>query len=284
MLTDPVYSMARVLRPFTGFETRYQGQLANIPVAFPGTLDRQAGKTGFDPNLLAGLPIQLGSRVLIWIPSVVNVAPDDEATVPLAYEYLVMFRMRSNQDYVAAFEANVPRNQIGAYHLARNELGAPADQNDATTGRIVIPAAQQTIAFEQSEPSTSADTTGDGTIHLRGQLIVPCAGFGVSGGMPAPFLPPPNSATAKGAVNQGIFSDGDAGTTGGPVYHPFWFDAEGDEMIIFARRAGISDTTLLTWDFTDGSLDRGFSNTYGSNNGQRPPIETMGIFVFTGTP
>lgn len=282
--------MARILKPFPNFESRYQGQPATIPIAFPGTIERNSilGKEGFDPNLIAGIPVPIGARVMIWIPVTLI-----DYFSPQPYQYQIIWRLRSIGDFVDAFTENVPRDQIGAYHLKRRELGVANDPADPSTRRVVIPAGIQTIAYEQPEPSTDVFTNANGVIHLRGQFIIPLGQLpdqGPGTGWQGPLLPPPRPGPPEvGILTQGVFpfTEGPTGATnggipGGPLYHPFWFDAEGDEMIIMATRVNDFDARP-NWDFADPDADQAFSNTYGTNNGTRTPVETVGIFVFTGT-
>lgn len=275
---DANFSMARILKPFPNFEARYQGQSAGLPIAFPGTLDRQAGEEGYDPFLEAGLPVPLGSRVLIYVP--LAIYSTATSTTLQTYAYQIIWRMRSIGDFLSAFEKNVARTEIGPYHLRQRDVGVPDDPANPTgTKRIVLPSSMQVLAYEQAEPSTSDTANVNGTIHLRGQKIIPNGAV-----PPGPILPAPAPLAARGVTGQGIFpftQDSEDTICGGPVYFPFWFDAEGDEMIIYATRANITEQTN-TWDFTTNT-DRPFSATYGTNNGTQAPVPSVGIFVFTGS-
>jgi len=294
MLVDPQYSTARILKPFTGFETKYQGKSSAVPIAFPGTIDRQAadGVPGFDPHLLAGLPVPLGSRIMIWIPlALVNVDETDEDLDPTAYTYQIVWRLRSSTDYIYTSTQNVPVDEQLVGHLRKRDQGAPNDPADPTaTQRIFLPSALKTIAYEQAEPSADPEVNANGSINLRGELVTPCGGSSDSSLWQGPLLPTADSPPNVGLTGQGVLpqlqdpsSTLNEGVPGGPIYHPYWFDAEGDEMMIFARRATPA-AFAVPWDFTDNTLDLGFSNIYGTNNGARPPIPSVGIYVFTGTP
>lgn len=278
---DANFSMARILKPFPNFEAVYQGASALFPIAFPGTLDRQAGEPGYDPNLLSMLPVPLGSRVMIWIP--LTIFNDDQGTFnQQTYQYQVLWRMRSIGDFQAAFQKNVPRDEIGSYHLRQRDIGVPNDPaNPQSTVRIVLPAAMQVIAYEQAEPTTTPSTYVNGTIHLRGQQIIPDGAIWAG-----PLLPPPAANTVHGIIGQGIFpftsGASDQGELGGPVFFPFWFDAEGDEMMVLARRVSVTEQDP-NWDFASPTVDQPFSATYGTNNGTRAPVPSVGIFVFTGS-
>lgn len=272
---DAQFSMGKILKPFPGFEQRYEGKANGFPVAFPGTLDQQAGQNGYDPFLLGMLPVPLGSRVMIWIPAAIY--NTDDTIQQESYTYQILWRMRSSGDYATTF-SRTARNETTQYHFSKREIGVPDDPaTPQTTQRIVLPAAMQTIAYEQPEPNTDPTVLANGVIHLRGQLVIPAGANWI-----APLLPPPlPDAPTQGIIGQGVFpftQGPEEAEAGGPVYHPFWFDAEGDEMMIIARRTEI---TPENWEF--GGTDLPFSATYGTANGTRPLNNHVGIFVFTGS-
>jgi len=274
---DAQFSMARIVKPFANFEARYQGNSAGFPIGFPGVLDRLAGNNGYDPFLLAALPMPIGARVMIWIPAAIYIT--ESAIQQTAYQYQILWRLRSTGDFVSSFDMNVPRDQTPQYHMRTRDVGVAEDPADPSgTLRYVLPAAMQTIAYEQPEPSTDPSTLANGIIHLRGQLIIPCGNHWV-----APLVPPPNPGPpVQGVFGQGVWpfsQEPEEAESGGPNFHPFWFDAEGDDMLILARRVTIGEDT--DWDF--GGVDRPFSSTYGTDNGTRNPAVSTGIFVFTGS-
>jgi len=264
VLADAQFSLARILKPFDNFEAVYQGQELTRPIAFPGTLDEDAGKPGFAPNLIAGISMPLGCRVMIWIPQTIF-----GYTSPTRYTYQVCWRLRSPADYTNDVTRGRSFGAQSTYSLPQQEVGVPGDLAlPEATKRFVLPAAMQSIAYEQAEPATALT---NGLVNLRGQLLT------TNGALwQAPITP----SGAQGQLTQGIFPDvpsvDDAG--GGPVFFPFWFDSEGNEMFILAQRETV---TAAEWDFT--ADDRAFSNTYGTNNGTRAPLATVGIYVFTGS-
>jgi len=270
MIVHPQWGTATVLQPFANFEDVYQGGFAGNPVAFPGTIDQQAtnGVAGFDPTLIAGTPVVLGSRLMLWIPLCML-----DYTVPTVYAYQLVWRLRSISDYVYTSEKNQATGDPPMpYHLKKRELGVENSPGDPTTQRIVVPAAADSVAYEQQEPS------GDGLngeLVLRGESVIPDGAL-----WDAPFTPNsyPGNPT-YGTVTQGIFPFATGQTPGGPVFFPYWVDAKGDELIILARRReyALDDE----WDFAND--DRSFSNTYGTDNGTRPRLETVGIYLFNGS-
>ncbi len=80
VLADAQFSIARILRPYTNFETQYQGQpvdrriMLSEVVNGPGGEARDdlaiKGQTGIDPELARGLAVPMGARVLIWFPKI----------------------------------------------------------------------------------------------------------------------------------------------------------------------------------------------------------------------
>ena len=263
VLADANFSLARILKPFANFEGVYQGQSTEIPIAFPGILDEDAGEPGFSPDLIKGIAMPFGCRVCIWIPQTIF-----GYVSPVRYTYQICWRLRNPQDYQNDVVRNREFGTQSTYSLPKQEVGVPADPTDpANTKRFVLPAAMQGLAYEQPEP---AGDLVNGLVNVRGQL------WTTDGALwNAPLTP--NGTT--GVITQGIFPEilgGDAGQ--GPVFFPLWFDAEGNEMIIFAQRRDI--VMGQTWDF--GGADRAFSNTYGTDDGARAPLDTVGIYVFTG--
>lgn len=269
-------SHSLVLKPPAGFENTYQGLDAEeFPIAIPGTLDFQAPKRGYDPALLAGVPIPLQSRLLLWLP--MRFTSEGQFAFS-TYIYRIMWRLRSQVDSNDAARSNNPGL---AGHLAQSRAGIPADNgaapNDQTQERVVIPVAQSSIAYEQTEPVTEENAF----VNLRGENIRVVgngyAGLSSVGTSQAPLLAPGQN----GVLGQGVWpfpSAGD-GTLGGPTYLPFQTDAFGDEYIILVNRISAG---APTWDFA--AADFGFSSLFGTANGTRStPVPSIGIFAMHGS-
>lgn len=274
-------SLARVLKPPTNFEDAYQGlNSTNVPIAIPGTLDFRAGTRGFDPQLLAGVSIPLGSRLLLWIPQ--SFADVGEGFPGDAYDYRILWRLRSQADAQLADQQqlgpeNPQRGIVG--HLQQQYAGIPADNgmapNDPTQERVVIPAALTSVAYGQTEPG--GDST-DGVTHLRGErLSVRGEGYGPNP-QQAPLVN--NNPGLLGVVGQGTqpFPLANLGRLSGPIYLPFETDAFGDEYLILVTRGTLGAST---WDFT--GADRHFSSIFGTDGGTRAPVAGVGIYAMTGS-
>jgi hypothetical protein len=256
---DAQFTNARVLKPFAGFEEVYQGESHAIPIAFPGTLDAQAGDDGMAPNLLAGAPIPFGSRVLVWIPVAVF-APNVSF-----YEYRFVWRLRNVRDF---------RTQRTAFHFPRQSPGAPDSTVPPAQPRFVIPAASDVVIYEQAEPAAGSFLPGVMRVLNQAYRI------GDGGGAGDPFLPP-GSPAATGIYQQGVLDPATAGaqSAGDPIFQPLWMDAAGDELIVLVTP---QDTTG-NWDFTNVAEDLPFSNIYGDGNGAHAIFRDVGIYLFTGT-
>lgn len=244
VMADAQLSIAGVLRPFPGFEQKYQGVPSSRPIAIPGTLDPRAGTAGYSANLLAGVAVPQGARLLLWIP----VCRSGETVTD--YSYTLVWRMKTP-------------NPGSVYHLGRTLPGAPGP-SDAE--RRTVPAAYHVVGFEATEP-----TSGPGEITIRVEKVTP-----VIDGESLELPLAPNGE--DGVLEQGVISPDTVGD-GSPSYVPFWTDVEGDELIILARRtdAGEEDT----WDFA--GADAAFSNLYGTGNGDHPVYPVVGILMQTGT-
>lgn len=267
---------ARVLKPPDNFEDTYQGLSAvNVPIAIPGTLDFRAGQRGYDPALMAGIPIPIGTRLLLWLPQAIAV--EGFPTTP--YEYRIMWRLRTQDDTNEAANRSPP-GQVGLVgHLNQALPGVPADNganpNDQTQERIVIPCALHSILFEQNEP---AGTFLDVTNNLRGERYsVRGQSYAPDGTGEAPFVV---GSGSRAIASQGVYASPGSGTGlfGGPTYLPWMVDAMGDEYILLVSR---SDAGTPNWDFA--STDFGFSRLFGTANGTRNPIPGIGIYALEGS-
>jgi hypothetical protein len=274
VLPDSQWTMFRYLRPFPNFERVYQGQSGSTPIAFPGELDQYAARNavGYDPNLIAGITVPLGSRVTIWIPQTLGPNFDEHGVnLPVVnelYQYQLLWRSRTTKDFVTGQASSIgtPIQSYSSYHLPTSGFGQPQISGNPNTQRYYLPGAIRTVAFEQTEPVG----TVPGVIHLRGEYLQPIGN---------PVWVPPLTPSGNAAVwQQGAYT-GFGPNPLGPSYLTFTTDAEGDELSILASKINPD----IAWNFA--SLDPGdlaFSNTYGTSNGQNPP-NPFGILVTTGT-
>jgi hypothetical protein len=272
VLVDPQWSMCRFLRPFPGFERVYQGKSGTLPIAFPGTLDlfAERGVQGYDPNLIAGITVPLGSRVTIWIPQ--TIAGYD---VNALYQYQILWRLRNVNDFRAGqSQGQVTQIQnYSSYHLVTSGLGQPnANPPSPLNSRFFLPGSTRTVAFEQAEPALGLP----GVVHLTGEMLQPT----LDPIWTQPLTPQGNLALWQ----QGTYLDSSHPNTGGPSWLTFTCDADGDEMSILAYKIPPGEGSPPDWDFTQPDPgDLAFSNTYGDGNGQNAPSPFTSIMVMTGT-
>lgn len=269
-------SNAVVLKPPVGFENVYQGRsVAQFPIAIPGTLDFRAGAQGYDPNLIGGIPIPLGSRLLLWLPQfIVN-----EGVEEIPYRFRILWRLRVVADAADAAERSrsssdprVPRGLQG--HLAGPSVGAQTDGGVSGTpgqNRIIVPACVNSVGYEQTEP---ASETGIATLNLyHEEVLVGGQSFDPTG---PPIL---NAGGTFGVVSQGIYPDTNADLIG-PSFLPFQTDAFGDEYMLLVHRAAGGEPN---WDFAAGGQDFQISQLFGTAGGSREVIPALGVYALQGS-
>lgn len=267
-MVDAQMTIAKPYKPFEGFEEVYQGVSASVPIAIPAVRDQRAGSTGFSPDLMTGIAVPEGARVLLWIP--MCFIADPESLDPFRfYSYTLAWRFNNLGDY----RAPPSKNRLGGarrkpFHLARQSLGQPDTTFSTPAPRTILPASWHVVAYEQSEP-----TTGPGESRLRIEKITP--ELDTLTEFIQPLLPDGKS----GVIQQGVFDPATSGGAQMPDFVPFWTDAEGDELFMLVTRRDPSGV----WDFTDPDLDLAFSNVYGTGNGAHPVFRDVGIYVQTGT-
>ena len=279
IIRTPEFSIASVIKPFANFESVYQGQpVLSNPLIMPGTSDPLAGKPGYDPNLLAGVPVPIGSDILIYIP---RILPVYGQTAPI-YSYTLIWRVRSQQEAVA------DENFLLSGNLGPRLPGVPDLTGTSPGPRFVIPAAMETLVFTDAEPSIPSIPAGQNARSLQIEI------FG--GVWQAPLMPnfPPGGVAASklnkaGVVSQGLYDDtavsgsgsdyARAGWRGAPSYNVLQRKSLGNELMIMVSRS--AETPNEAWDFAGSDVY--FSELFGTNNGARPPIPNTGILLFTGS-
>jgi len=279
-MVDAQLTTVRVLQPFPNFERVYQGQPAKTPIAFPGARDPRALKNepGFDPNLMLGIPVPEGARVILWIP--ICFAPVGSPGVnPLIPFQFYSYRLVWRYQNLGSFRDPPAKSRRPPWHFARQSPGAPDSSTGLDVPRVTVPASWHVVAFEQSEP-----TSGPGNIVVRVETITPR--IDSLNQLVAPLL----ANGQHGVIEQGVIDPNNTGGNGMPIFMPFWTDAEGDELIILANRTTITDADDV-WDFTQANNDPdapplgdlAFSNIYGTANGAHPVYRDIGIYMQTGT-
>lgn len=260
VLADAQFSNVRVFRPFAGFEEVYAGQSADTPIAIPGNLDSDAGKVGFDSNLIAGIPVPFGAKMVIWMPTIFNFSVEDGFTVR-PYRYTIIWRLRNLRDF---------RTKRVPYHFPRQTFG----ENQ----QFIIPSGVNTI-ITNAEPRSVDVTNGLFATYRSSDSEVGIENMSVRSVIPKPPLTP---AGEDAAFQQGL-AQGNVGSNTTVTFNPWQLDVMGDEMMLLVNKPE-GDTAV--WNFDDvGSAtnDAGFSAFYGTASGTRAPIANMGIYLFTGS-
>ncbi len=253
---DPQMSLVQPLRPIHNFEAVYQGQAGTVPIAFPGTLDPDAGKNGYAATLLAGVPVPLGSQLFVQIPMVI----DTYASVP-NYGYQFLWRIRNQQAFVSAITSG---RQVGGFHLPSQQPGRK-ESSASSDNLFFIPGASDVEVFEQAEPGGFSAAT----LNVRQRLYVPKL---------ADSWVQPLTADGDAAVwQQGAYQFSSNVNCAGPTWFPLWLRAGGDELTILVYKTNSG----VAWDFA--GADKGFSNTYGNNDNGLPLNPNIGILLSSGT-
>jgi hypothetical protein len=160
VVRTPEFSQARILKPFAGFEAKYEGlDPSEYPIAMPGTLDHMAGQPGYDPNLLSGVPVPMGSKIKLWLPRLQNPGPygSSPGAESLSYRYLLVWRVRSLTDA----NADLSRQLVG--HFGRALEGVPQEASPVAAissagPRIVLPAAITSVQLPGLAVSVAGET------------------------------------------------------------------------------------------------------------------------------
>ncbi len=254
--SDAQMSMLQSIRPLHNFESLYQGQAGTIPIAFPGTLDPDAGKDGYSASLLAGIAVPLGARLLVQIPMVI----DTYASVP-DYGYQFLWRIRNQ----SAFESAMTSGRLtGGFHLPSQQPGRKEIQS-SSSNLFFIPGASDVEIFEQSEPAGFSPAQ----LNIRQQIYVPK--------LSDSWVQPLTESGTPAVWQQGAYQFSSNVNCSGPTWFPLWLDSGGDELLILVYKTN----TGVAWDF--GGVDKGFSNTYGNNAGGLPLNPNIGILLASGT-
>lgn len=264
MTTDAQFSIANTLRPFPGFESVYQGQPVSVPIAIPGSLDSLAGKSEYDENLIAGTPVPFGSKLVVWLPTILRPVAAPQNFQVIKYRYLFVWRMRNLRDFKAT---RTP------YHIPRETKGA--------NSQAVLPASVNALAFESSRTDSfdfqgSSQPLSDTTTYP--EAIIPESFIAASSGV-NPLRAPLTPSGTEAAIQQGVTT---ARENSEVFYTCFQVDALGDEILILVNR---DDDSGETWDFSApgggfGGIDFQFSQLFGDNNGS--PNRDSGIYLLSG--
>jgi len=260
MTEEADFGIVRILRPYAGFETLYEGQPATGATAIPIMLSEggielddlaRDGVAGYDPDLVRGLPVPKGARVSIWYPTLAAASPPRLSP----YVYQILWRYRNTADY---------RRTRTPYHFPKQIEGV-AETVLNPGPRVVIPASLHTMIYNQTEPTIFSPVTQN--LHEEAVAI---------GG--ATINPPLNSNGNQGVIQQGILPSQPARRHTRPSFKILEVQAEGDELLIAVTRYDDLGGASSNWGFA--GVDAGFSNYYGNGSGIAYP--DLGVEVSVG--
>lgn len=275
VMADAQFGIAHILRPFANFNAVYAGIpsyrqiMVSEVVNPPGgeALDplAAAGTSGIDPNLVRGLPVPFGSRVVIWIPKIMpNIFPQ------IRYNWSISWRLRNVFDY---------RQTRAPYHYPKQGLGV-TDTSTVPPGlRTVIPAANQTIVYTQEPQPAGVTATVVSSMRIEDISAGGTYGPALVGSNGLPLTP----TGALGAIQQGLLDPavvgfGDDGLAQAPFYEMHEVQAVGDELLIGVWREP-AEAPNDVWDFD--SVDSSLFTFLG--DGRRGPMPDVGVLVMCGS-
>lgn len=259
VLADPQFSIVRVLRPFANYEAVYDGASAITPIMVTEdgqALDQRAGQDGYDPNLVRGVETPLGSRVLLWLPITFYQTGADPPVFEGVYRWQILWRFRNTFDF---------RQDRKPYHFPRQGLGAPDSTLTPPAPRVVIPAANNTITYIQTEPASPIARVVQ---NVRSEDL----NFG-SVNNSVPLTP----SGAAGVIQQGVADPTLLAGARGPLYQVHEVQALGDEMLLGVLRDNAGATN---WGFNEAGLfpanaDVNLSRLFGAG-------DNVGVYVSVG--
>ena len=291
VLADAQYSVGRLLRPFSGFDSVYQNQSCKRPIQFTedgsALADSATSQTATDadPRLIRGTSVPMGSKILLLLPAFVPVplwqgSVDNDVGF---YRYFLIWRYRNISDYR---ESNI---QGGGYHIGNRALGAP----DAGSSRFLKIAAFSSSSYASEEPgspslarvetayplATVDDCIQTIKIKATSQRETNSDESVVYTWPYVPLLPD----GTDGRYQQGVISGNESSLN---KYTPSWIVhetcARGDELLIGVFRdapstnGGALPPTVNSWNFSAGKPDYDLFTFINDS-------KENGIYLFTGT-
>lgn len=257
------FGLAKLLRPFKGWETTYQGksglsQIYFFPVDKDNwgiSRDPLAPLDGYHDNLGNAHAVPMGSLTYIWLPRLTYSAPPNR----VGYTWLIGWRMRT----LRCFQLK----KAGAYHLPFN--AQRGSRGEGFPVQVPLLYAADGVVYEQTESSTQLQRqhykqpeglnlgtigTGDAAIgaiagyHQDGQDVI------ITQGMEMPI-------GSRGNV-QGAFI-------------PIERRAEGDELVVSCFR---EDAGAAPYNFNAGGVDFDMADKINSTTS---PF--IGVYAWSGS-
>lgn len=263
-IADAQFGLAELIRAPDNFVTDYNGTPRPIPL--PGVLDEQAGRPGYDPNLIGGLPVPMGARLCIWLPFIWNNSPAGlNDPNDYSYVYKIVFRLRNPRD----FRNPAQGNRRKPYHLKDQSPGVADTSGPLPQPRFIIPACMWVVGYQQPEgrvivnPATGLNASNP-AVRTYAEGIMPNS----VGLQRAPFAPGAEPAVA--VFQQGVLDPGAPSVQNAnlPIFHPIFIDACGDDMIILIEKEQPDDIAPVNnWNFAGEDLQLATFFTSSNNSG-----------------
>lgn len=316
-------SIARLLRAPWNFEEDYTQKSGNQPILFthPFTpkpvaagkadtftaLDAEASlrnpPAGISPLLAKFCAVPIGSTVALYFPIIRTVDLSVFAQDGWAYVWRVLFRFRSVADYNRRKRFRVP------YSIGVGRFGASDTRSGTVFGRpglsvagprVVRPTSIESVIYNRSEPSATANPPFFGTLQSD-SIAIPVN----SGSVTIPPIYPGAGMAGPDTVNVLDYEQGeyDPNTTvpgqsprAGATHLSKFLKCMGNEIAVecFKYNLTVSGTpySARNWDFefdgegnVSGGEDYAFSQLLGvgaRGTGKTPPVDT-GVRIVTGS-
>lgn len=245
--------ISSILRPPNNYRTDYERKAVDSESGFPlyltsgGQLADEAGNPGYDQNLMRGLAVPMGSELILWIP---NLVWTDGAGATFPYEYMLIWRLRNVFDHR---QSRIP------YHFRGSEGSPDTRPTAAPPERTLIPAAYDTIVYDQSAPLVTAQRA----IQSARAQDVQFAATQLQGAAL-------DFAGTEGAVQQGVYDPTAVASATRPSYMTYRVKALGDELLLGIKRP--SGTPESGWAF--GGVDLNLATFLGDSTSKN------GVYVF----
>lgn len=268
VLADAQFGTERFMRPNEDFITQYDKTPIGNPLwLFPESspLDKQAGKPGYDPNLIRGLEVPVGARLIMKIPTMTYIETTGPPTLIVrSYIWAFIWRERNLFDY---------RTQRIPWHLPQGR--GPDDSAVAPPEpRVTLPATSNTVVYNQPEPVSAGLPDTLRAVQRARSEDIRFSTLTLSG----PLLPNGNI----GVIQQGLLDPAaffSLATEQSFMSHEI--QALEDELLIAVYR----NTGDVNWDFTPGTgADEQLGELLGNlGRGANGATDKIGVYVKAGT-
>jgi len=272
------YSLAQIVRPdLTAMSLQYQGKSRAIPICWPGKLDPIVDDTDAGEDMLvAGTPVSLGARVMIWFPVLCRWADQTRGAAQLIpYAWRMVWRLRNPQYYTKMYQKG---QLIGGYHFPNAAVSGVSSQGYPM---VTVPAAVDVALTLDYEGVPSFDDPVDvgqteRPIYLSETVVQPKGlVLGNSFAFGGIDTRPLDASGTRMNLQQGsdVTPFKNIGFTGWNVFETV---AKGDDLVILqGTHPPAFPAVYGTWDFTSDYEDKVLYQSLLDN-------PDFGVYVLTG--